>query len=154
MIGLQAFERRVGRARDRVGRKILRDFALPASARLAVMNEIVADLGRDHDLVALFWKRFRDQLLAQPVAVSIGRIEQRDAEIECLVHERDRFALGKISPPTGRHRPEAEPHLAHYQVGVLVGAELHKERLTTKATEVTEKNLFLSPCAPWPLWLN
>ena len=97
----RSLERSVGRANDRVRRKILRDFALTAAARFAMRDKIVADLGRDHDFIALIRKRLRDQFFAQSVAVGVGCIEKRDAEIERLVHERDRFALREIPPPAG-----------------------------------------------------
>ena len=113
MIGLQPFQRGVGRSFDRFRRKILRDLALTAAARFAVLDEIVADLGRNRDLVALFRERLRDQFLAQSIAVGVGCIEEGNAEIERLVHERDRFALGKVSPPAGRNRPETEPDFTH-----------------------------------------
>ena len=64
MIGLQSFQCCVRRSFDCFRRKILRDFALTAATRFAVVDEIVADLGRDRNLVALFRKRFRDQFLA------------------------------------------------------------------------------------------
>jgi hypothetical protein len=41
------------------------------------------------------------------------------------VHQCDRFALGEISPPAGRNRPETKPDLAYSQVGVLVRSEAH-----------------------------
>ena len=82
-------------------RKILRDLALTAAAAFAVSDEVVADLGRDHDFVALLRESLRDQLFAQAVAVGVGGVKERDAEIERLVHERDRFAFGEISPPAG-----------------------------------------------------
>ena len=119
------FKRRVRRAHDRVGRKILRNFALTASARFAVRDKIVADLGRDHDFIALIRKCLRDQFFAQAVAVGIGGIEKSHAEIERLVHERDRLALGEISPPAGGDRPKTEADFADLQVGVLVGAKAH-----------------------------
>src|SRR6266513_331539 len=101
MVGLQPLQRRVRRSFDRFRRKILRNLALTAAAGFAVMDEIVSDLGRDRDLIALFWERLGNQLLAQSVAVSISRIKERNAEIERLVHQCDRFAFGKISPPAG-----------------------------------------------------
>src|SRR5438270_8660653 len=89
------------------------------------MHEIVSDLRRDHDFVPLFLKCLGDQLLAQSVSISISRVEQRDAEIECLMHQRNRFAFGEISPPTRGNCPEPKPDLANRQVGVLVSAESH-----------------------------
>jgi hypothetical protein len=38
-------------------------------------DEIVANLGSDHDLVAIFREGLCDVFLAQTVPVSIGRIE-------------------------------------------------------------------------------
>ena len=59
---------------------------------------------------------------------------KRDAEIERLVHQRDRFALGKISPPTGGNRPQTKADLADGEIGILVSPELHKRKyLTTEA---------------------
>ena len=62
------------------------------------------------------------------VAVSCfdHRIEKRYAEIECLMHERDCFALGEMSSPTGGNRPQTETDFAHGQVGVLVSPETHE----------------------------
>src|SRR5260370_41163168 len=101
MVGLQPFERGVGRALDRFRRTILRDLALTATARFAMVHEIVADLGCDGYFIALFWERLGDQFLAQTVAISIGCIEQSNSEIERLVHQRDRFALSELAPPAG-----------------------------------------------------
>src|SRR5260370_26248954 len=128
MIGLQPFQRRVGRPLDRFRRKILWDLALTAAARFAVMDEIVSDLGRDRDFIPLFRERLGDQLLAQSVAISVRRIEQGDAEIERLVHERNRFAFGEVSPPAGRDGPQAEANFAYGEVGIFVSAEPHRQK--------------------------
>ena len=53
-IRLQPREGRVRGAHQRLRRKILRDLALPPAALVAVLHEVVADLGRDHDLVRWF----------------------------------------------------------------------------------------------------
>ena len=63
-VRLQSFQRRVGRACDRFRRKILRNFALPAPARLTVMDKIVANLCRNHDFIPLIRESFRDQFFA------------------------------------------------------------------------------------------
>src|SRR5439155_23005452 len=107
--------------------KILRNFALPPSAHLAVMDEIVADLGRNHDFITLCRERFSDQLFAQSISVGIGRIKQRYAEIKGLMHEGNRFALGEIPPPTGGNRPQTEADLANRQIGVPVSAKPHRQ---------------------------
>ena len=69
-------------------------------------DKVVANLGGDHDLVAIFWERLRDVFLAQAVAVSIRRIEQGNPQIERLVHEGEGLAFGVIAPPPGRDRPQ------------------------------------------------
>ena len=46
-------------------------------------------------------------------------------EIERLVHERDRFALGEISPPAGRDGPETEADFADFEIGILISAKAH-----------------------------
>src|SRR5882724_11231125 len=104
MVGLQTFQRGIGRSLDRFRRKILRDLALTAAAGFAVVDEIITDLGRDRNLAALFWERLGNQFFAQPVSISVGRVEERNSEIERLVDQCDRFPFGKISPPTGGNR--------------------------------------------------
>jgi hypothetical protein len=95
--------------------EILGDFTLPASF-LSMMHEIISDFRGDHDLVALPAKGLGDEFFAASVSVSVGCIEQRHTEIKRLVHQRDRIFVRVISPPTGRNRPQAEPHFAHQQV--------------------------------------
>src|SRR5437868_3764722 len=56
-------------------REVLGNLALSAAARFAVMDEIVADLGCDDDLIAPFRKCFPNQFLTQSIAVSIRGIE-------------------------------------------------------------------------------
>ena len=68
-------------------------------------NEIIADLGRNRDLVAVRRKSLCQLLFASAIAISIGGIEKGDAEIKGLVQERDRLVVGEITPPTGRDCP-------------------------------------------------
>ena len=89
------------------------------------MDKIVTDLGCNNDFIALVRKCFRNQFFAQSVSVRVSRIEQRDTEIECFVHERNRLALGKVSPPTGGNSPRTKTNFAHSQIGIFVGAEPH-----------------------------
>src|SRR5205085_8064769 len=84
-------------------------------------------------------KRLCDQGLAQSVAVSIGRVEERDAQIERLVHQRDRLALGELSPPPGRDRPKTEPNFAHAQVGVFVSAIAHQAATLIREEENVQR---------------
>src|SRR5256885_5516187 len=103
------------------------------------MDKIVANLCRNHDFIPLIRKRFRDQFFAQPVSVSVGCVEKCYAQIKGLMHERDRFALGEISPPTGGNRPQPKANFAHRQVRASIRTKAHDERITTEATEVTER---------------
>src|SRR5207247_7748082 len=69
-------------------------------------------------------------------------IEQRDTEIKRLMHQCDRFALGKISPPTGGNRPQTKANFAHRQVSILVRAKAHGvkvKRSTSKAQHPTPR---------------
>src|SRR4029453_1208505 len=109
----------------RIRRKVLWNFALPSPARFAVVHKIVADLRSDPDLIPLIRDRLRDQLFAQSVSVRVSRVEQSDAEIKALVHESNRFAFGKVSPPPSGNRPQSEADLANGQVGVFVCPKTH-----------------------------
>src|SRR5947208_9710516 len=79
------------------------------------MNKVVTDLSRDYDFIPLVRERFRDQLFAQTVAIGISRIEQGDTEVERSLHERNRFAFGKISAPAGGNRAQTKANLANRQ---------------------------------------
>src|SRR6266496_3620744 len=106
------------------------------------MHEIIADLRRDHDFIPLVWECLRDQLFAETVSVRVGCIEQRDTEVERLVHQRDRLALGKISPPTCGNGPQTKTDFADRQFRVFVSAETHEvkiKRSTSNAQHPTLK---------------
>ena len=92
-------------------------------------DEIVADFGRDDDFVALLRETPWRSVLRSAVSIGIGGIEERDAEIERLVHERDRFAFGELSPPAGRNCPEAEADFADFEIGVFVGSKAHSKEV-------------------------
>src|SRR4029077_6335765 len=85
------------------------------------------DLRRDYDFIALIRERFCDQLFAQTIPVGISRIEQRNPEIKRLVHQRNRFTLGKISPPAGGNCPQPEADFTDCEIGILVSAKAHEE---------------------------
>ena len=102
-------------------------------------NEIVADLSCNHNFVPPIRERLGDQLFAQAVSVRIGCIKQCHTDIERPVHEFNRFALSKISPPAGRNRPQPEADFAYCQVGIFVSAKLHgaqKIKRSSKATPI------------------
>ena len=45
------------------------------------------------------------------------------------LHKHNRLALGKVSPPTSRNRPEPESDFAHGYVSIFVSAKLHGSNL-------------------------
>ena len=128
VVGVKALQRLFHRLADEGDGKVLRDFAL-ALALVAVVVKIVADLGRNHDLVALFGERPGDELLAVAVAVGISGIEKRDAEIERLVHERDRLAFREVAPPAGRDGPKSKTDFRDAKVGLRQCAKFHAPTL-------------------------
>ena len=99
VVGVEALQRLFEREAHELGREVLRDLVL-ALAFAAVIVQVVAELRREHDLVAPVAERLRELLLAASVAVGIGRVEQRDPQVERLVQQRDGLA-SVISP----HQP-------------------------------------------------
>jgi hypothetical protein len=73
------------------------------------------------------------------IPVCVGCVKQRDAEVERLMHQPDRFAFSKISPPAGGNCPQTKTNLAHGQVSIFVSPETHETYLTTENAEVTER---------------
>ena len=97
-------------------------------------DKVIADLGRDRDLVAIFRERLGDVFLAQTIAISIRCIEKRDTQIERLAHEGEGLAFGVVSPPPSGNCPHSETDFANRQVAVLVSAEPHAQKLNAQAT--------------------
>jgi hypothetical protein len=124
VIGLEPRERLVHRLANERHGEILRNLAL-APPFVAVVVKIVADLRRDHDLLALVREGLRDQFLAVAVAVGIGRIKKRDAQVERLVHQTDRLALGECAPPAGGNRPKTETDFRDANIGLRQRAKFH-----------------------------
>jgi hypothetical protein len=71
----------------------------------------------------------------------LGR-KQGDSQIRRLMHQPDRFARSKVSPPTGGNRPQTKTDLADCEIGVFVSSKMQETYLTTLSAEVTEKNYF------------
>ena len=111
-VGLQAAERRLDR---------LADVRAGAARRLAVA-EVVAELRREHDLVAAAAERAADDLLAAAaVAVDVGRVEEGDAGVERRVDHRARGGL--VDPAA--EVVAAEPDDGHLEVGAAQAAGAH-----------------------------
>ena len=72
-------------------------------------SQDVAELRREHDLVAAALDRLADErlVLAGLRAVDVGGVEEGDAELERPVDRRDRLGLVRLAVP-GRHPHAAE----------------------------------------------
>src|SRR6267142_1678672 len=92
---------------------------IAASRRLrGWIVDVVSDLGRIHDIVALSTKCLRQLSLTAAVAVGIGRVEKVDAVVRvCGAQHRHRFVIGLLAPPTCGEGPGAEADLACPDVG-------------------------------------
>ena len=91
-------QRRVARAADVVGLAVDAEEA-------AVLAALVAELGREHDLVAAAGDRAADELLVGERAVHVGRVEEGDAELERALDRGDRLAL--VGGPVELGHPHA-----------------------------------------------
>jgi hypothetical protein len=74
----------------------------------------VAELRREHDLASAPGDRAADEplVVAELPAVDVGRVEERDTELERPVNRRDRLILVRLAVP-GRHAHAAEPLRRH-----------------------------------------
>jgi hypothetical protein len=124
LLGSQSPQSGLSSLGDGLGGEILRDFTL-ASPFASVVKEVVSDFGRDYDLVPALRKRFSDQLFAQPIAVCICSIEERNTQIQSSVHQSDSFCLGEVPPPPGRQSPHSKADLAHSQISIPVLTIFH-----------------------------
>ena len=101
VVDAEALERRVARVPDVV--------AVAADAEpLALLAADVAELRRDDDLVAASDDRTADEPLVRQRAVHVGRVEERDAELESPVDGRDRLVVVSRAVELG-HAHAAEP---------------------------------------------
>ena len=84
--------------------------AVPADAKpFPLFVADVAELGREHDLVAPALDRPADESLVGERAVDVGRVEEVDAELERALDRRDRLGLVRRSVELGHsHAAEAE----------------------------------------------
>ena len=75
----------------------------------AVGAALVAEFGREHDLVAAAGDRAADESLVGERPVHVGGVEERDAEVERAMDRGDRFVLVRRSVELGHaHAAEAD----------------------------------------------
>jgi hypothetical protein len=111
-VGLEAAERRLDRLAD-VG---------PRAAGGLAVAEVVAELRRQHDLVAPAGEGAADDLLAAAaVAVDVGGVEEGDAGVDRRVDHRARLRL--VDPAA--EVVAAEPHDRHLEDGAAQAARAH-----------------------------
>jgi len=96
-----------------------------AVARLGVVVEVVADLGRDGDLVADALQRPPDELLGGTVAVHVPGVEVGDSPIDRVADHVDRFLVASVAPPVAADDPRAEADLGDLDVGRAERAVVH-----------------------------
>jgi hypothetical protein len=98
MIGLQAAQRRLHRLRDPAARTAL---------LIWILTHCAVNLGGKHDIVATTLQRLADNLLRLAVAVSVGGVDEVDAEIQALVDDADAGVVIGVGHAAEHHRTQA-----------------------------------------------
>jgi len=101
----------------------VRALLLATAERIVV--PVVPELRGDDDLVALLAERVGEQRLALAAAVSVGRVEEVDAQLVRPPQQADADGVVRDSPPCCRHRPKTETHGRDLEAGVTKFAILH-----------------------------
>ncbi len=99
-VDLQALQTGVERLRHVLG---------AAVGDAATLAAEIAELRREHDVVAATRDRLAEQLLVVAEAIHVGAVEHGNAAIERLVDELERLGIVALAIDT-RQRHEAEPH--------------------------------------------
>src|SRR5581483_9677767 len=102
VVGAETPERPLDRRADGLG----------APVRPAVA-ERADELRRHHELVTTALDRPADELLVRAASVHLGRVEERDPELERPVDGRDRFRVVAAPAVEGRHPHAPEPLLRY-----------------------------------------
>src|SRR4029077_7562191 len=123
-IRFEPFQGRLSGAHYRLRREILRNLTL-AAPFVPVMDKIVSNLCRYHNLIPLVQKSLGDQLSAQAVPVCVGCLVECYSEIEGFPHQIDGLLLSEAAPPSCRYSPHAKSNLAHGKIGISISAIFH-----------------------------
>jgi hypothetical protein len=99
--------------------------ALALGVLLAAGLEVVAEFGRDLDLIAVGRKHAADQLLVGAPAVSVTGVEEGDPQLQRLLDQANAGGLRHLAPPVRAERPRPEADLRGGQVGVAEAPLLH-----------------------------
>ena len=105
VVALQASQALLAGAANVSRREVLRGRRIRLQERIGV--EVVAGLGGDDEPAAAPAQRACEQLLAVAAGVDVRRVEQVDAQVDCLTEQSEGLAL----VPPGRLRPCERPHV-------------------------------------------
>ncbi len=110
---------------------VAHEAGVPALRALALgmlapaLAQLVAELGRDRDLVAARGEHTPDELLVGAAAVGVAGVEEADPELERLREQALAVGLGHVPPPVRAQRPGAEADLGGLEVGVAESPRPH-----------------------------
>jgi len=125
VVDVESFERLFKVEPQEPGREVLSAFAMPAVPD--VLIEVVAELGRDDEVVATgVSDRLGEQSFGPTVAVGRGGVEEIHALVERVVLQRHALLVGELAPPVGAEDEVAEPEEADGEIGPGDGAVLHE----------------------------
>ncbi len=105
---------------DEFGPPVLRAFLLAPA--LLVLVPVVAAFGGNHQLVAHVAQRLGHDLFAKAIAIGVGCIEKRHAEVVGAAQQIQPDLLVGDAPPGRAHGPHPKAELRDLHVG---GAELY-----------------------------
>jgi hypothetical protein len=109
-----------------------------------VAEEVMAELGGDHPLVpvAAPGERVADEGLGGVVAVTLGGVDEVDAEVGGAVDDPVRLALREVLRPLPAELPRPQPDDRDAQVGAAEPAVFHGGRIWRRRAVVPS-----SPCS-------
>ena len=86
----------------------LQDPAPRQTTPIRIAGHRVADLGGQHDPIAMTTQRLTENGFGHAVVVHIGGVEQGDAGVECTMHHPVAFVDVVVAPAAEHHRSERE----------------------------------------------
>src|SRR5918995_3148074 len=111
--------------------RLAHKWSVPALGPLALRvlaapgAELIAELGRELDLVPVAREHPADQLLVGASPVRVAGVEEADPQLERPQQQALPLGLAHVTPPIGAQGPGAEPDLGRLEVGVPEAAAAH-----------------------------
>ena len=78
--------------------------------------DIVPELGRYNDIVALIFKSFCDDLFAVSVAVSVSSVDEINPQVVSADQQVNALLLSDLAPPVGADSPRSETDFGDVQI--------------------------------------